>query len=152
MRALLLCALISVVVGAALFACNPNSIGRSCVNPGGQTVRGVQISSPALECPSRLCLIEPAGAASGNVTGGDDGGFRSTCTAFCDHDNDCDPETTASCKSGFVCAVATVVGPFCCRKLCICKDDLSSTNAGPDGGTKIPSACTGHNPDCPHVP
>jgi hypothetical protein len=152
MRALLLCALISVVVGAALFACNPNSIGRPCVNPGGQTVAGVQISSPALECPSRLCLIEPAGASSGNVTGSDDGGFRATCTATCDHDNDCDAETKARCPSGFVCAVATQVGPFCCKKVCICKDDLSSSNSDPDGGTKIPTACMpGNNPNCPNV-
>jgi hypothetical protein len=153
MRALLLCTLLSAVVGAALFACNPNSIGRPCVNPGGQAVKGVQISSPALECPSRLCLIEPAGASSGNVSGADDGGFRATCTARCNSDSDCDPETTQSCKSSFVCAVATQVGPFCCQKVCICKDDLSSSNSDPDGGVKTPAACMpGQNPNCKNVP
>jgi hypothetical protein len=152
MRALLLCTLMSVVVGAALFACNPNSIGRPCVNPGGQAVIGAQVASPALECPSRLCLIEQAGASTGNSTGASDGGFRATCTAGCQTDSDCDPETKASCPSGFVCAVATTVGPFCCRKLCLCKDDLSPNNSDSDGGVKTPELCKpGTNPECKNV-
>jgi hypothetical protein len=152
MRALLLCALMGVVVGTLLFACNPNSIGRPCQNPGGQAVGGTQVSSPALECPSRLCLIEAAGTATGNVTGVD-GGFRSTCTALCNSDGDCDPETTALCKSGFACAVATQTGPYCCQKMCICREDLSPTNTDVDGGTKTPEACQpGKNPTCAHVP
>jgi hypothetical protein len=152
MRALLLCALMGVVVGALLFACNPNSIGRACVNPGGQQVTGTQVSSPALECPSRLCLIEQAGTATGNVTGVD-GGFRATCTAPCSNDGDCDPETREFCKSGFVCAVATQTGPFCCRKLCICREDLQQgTNVDVDGGTVTPTACMpGNNPDCQNL-
>src|SRR5438105_11509516 len=106
MRALLLCALMGAVVGSVLFACNPNSIGRACVNPGGQMVSGTQVSSPALECPSRLCLIEPPNASSGNITGADGGASRATCTASCNHDSDCDAETREFCKAGFVCAVA----------------------------------------------
>jgi hypothetical protein len=141
MRALMLCSLIGVVVGAALFACNPNSIGRPCVNPGGEAVAGTQVSSPALECPSRLCLITAPGTASGNVTGVD-GGFRAACTAECQHDSDCDPETKEQCKSGFSCAVAVETGRFCCKKFCICKEDLEvNKNIDLDGGTIIPASC-----------
>src|SRR3954471_21462161 len=103
MKALLWCALVAGVVGAGFFACNPNSIGRPCVNPGGQAVLGTQVSSPALECPSRLCLLQPAS--------GQDAGFRATCTADCENNGDCDAETKAECKAGFACAVATQAGP-----------------------------------------
>jgi hypothetical protein len=158
MRALLLCALVAAIVGIAMFACNPNSIGRPCINPGGQAVRGVQISSPALECPSRLCLLQPANASSGNIGQGTDGGvFRATCTALCGSDSDCDPETNKYCKEGFACAVASDVGPFCCRKMCICRADLQQgTNVDPDGGTILPFGCDAvHNPMatkiCPNV-
>jgi len=158
MRALLLCALVVGVVGAGLFACNPNSIGRPCVNPGGQAVLGTQVSSPALECPSRLCLLQPPNASTGQTgqtQGGDGGTFRATCTAECQHDNDCDAETKQFCKEGFACAVATQAGPFCCKKLCICKGDLvEGVNVDPDGGTIIPFSCDpkqNPNPTCPNV-
>jgi hypothetical protein len=143
MRALLLCALVAAVVGVGILACNPNSIGRPCVNAQGSAVGGTQISSPALECPSRLCLIQPPNASSG-TSGDTDGGARATCTAPCGSDSDCDPETTAFCKAGFVCAVAADTGPFCCRKLCICRDDLiPGKNTDPvDGGTVVPFSCT----------
>src|SRR6476619_4259419 len=105
MRALLLCALVIGVVGAGIFACNPNSIGRPCVNPGGQAVLGTQVSSPALECPSRLCLLQPPNASTGNSVAGassaDGGTYRATCTAVCYFDNASDAETKDSCKEGF---------------------------------------------------
>lgn len=156
MRALLLCALVAAVVGAGMFACNPNSIGRPCVNPGGQAVQGTQVSSPALECPSRLCLLQPPNASSGNIGQGTDGGaFRATCTATCNHDSDCDAETKQYCKEGFVCAVATQAGPFCCRKICICRGDLvQGVNVDPDGGTFTPFSCDpalNPAPTCPNV-
>ena len=156
MRALLLCALVAGVVGAGLFACNPNSIGRPCVNPGGQAVLGTQISSPALECPSRLCLLQPPNASTGQTGQGSDGGtFRATCTATCNNDGDCDAETKTLCKEGFNCAVATQAGPFCCKKVCICKTDLvEGVNVDPDGGTVIPFSCDpkqNPTPTCPNV-
>jgi hypothetical protein len=156
MRALLLCALVAGVVGAGLFACNPNSIGRPCVNPGGQAVLGTQISSPALECPSRLCLLQPPNASTGQTGQGSDGGtFRATCTATCNNDGDCDAETKEFCKAGFNCAVATQAGPFCCKKVCICKTDLvEGVNVDPDGGTIIPFSCDpkqNPTPTCPNV-
>ena len=59
-----------------------------------------------------------------------------------DSDNDCDPETKGGCKEGFVCAVATQSGPFCCKKVCVCRGDLvEGTNVDPDGGTIIPFSC-----------
>ena len=151
MRALLLCALVAGVVGAGLFACNPNSIGRPCVNPGGQAVLGTQISSPALECPSRLCLLQPPNASTGQTgqtQGGDGGTFRATCTATCNSDGDCSPETNQYCQDsaghplGFVCAVASSSGPFCCKKVCVCKGDLvPNFNQDVDGGAALPFVC-----------
>ena len=127
-----------LVVG--LLGCS-NAVGRPCVNPGGQPVNGTQLSLPALECPSRLCLIEPA----------EMGGSRATCTADCEGDGDCDVETRASCAAGFACAVATTTGPFACRKLCVCRDDLEAgKNVDASGKVIPPCACdTGHaRPDC----
>src|SRR4029453_17148046 len=120
MRAFLLVAMLAGVVGLGYFACNPKSTGRPCVNATGAVPLGTQITSPSLECPSRLCLIQPPNTGTG--TTGTDGGVRATCTAPCSSDDDCAPETTAYCSSGFKCAVATDTGKFCCRKLCICID------------------------------
>ena len=158
MRALLLCALVAGVVGAGLFACNPNSIGRPCINPSGQVVNGTQISSPALECPSRLCLLQPPNASTGQTgqsQGSDGGTFRATCTAECQNNGDCVAETKMYCKEGFACAVAAEAGPYCCKKLCICKGDLvEGTNVDADGGTMIPFSCSKDNPtpSCPNAP
>jgi len=151
MRAFLLCVLVAGIVGAGYLACNPNSIGRPCVNPLGSDVRGTQVSSPALECPSRLCLITPP---TGMATAA-----RATCTASCESDGDCDPENRDQC-SHFVCAVAATAGPFCCRKVCICRDDLrAGENQDPvDGGAMLPVSCdprtyqqAGTTPQCPNI-
>jgi len=51
--------------------------------------------------------------------------------------------------------VATQAGPFCCKKLCICKGDLvEGTNVDPDGGTIVPFSCDpkqNPSPTCPNV-
>jgi hypothetical protein len=151
MRALLLCASVALVVGISVLACNPNSIGRPCVNAAGSAPLGTQVSSPALECPSRLCLLAP-------LSGPEDGGAmgaRATCTARCDTNDDCEAETTSQCKSGFVCAVATQAGAFCCQKLCVCREDLvQGINVNPDGGVITPFSCDpkqNPTPTCSHV-
>jgi hypothetical protein len=159
MRAFMLCTLVALVAGAGFFACNPNSIGRPCVNPTGVAPLGTQVSSPALECPSRLCLIHPVNNATGQMSTDN---ARSTCTAGCENDDDCDAETQSLCKDAkgvqhnYVCAVATVVGAFCCKKLCVCPLDLEDNlNKVPDGGVKTPEACDrSKNPDltCANVP
>jgi hypothetical protein len=102
--------------------------------------------------------LQPPNASTGQTgqTQGSDGGtFRATCTAECQHDSDCDAETKMFCKEGFACAVATQAGPFCCKKLCICKGDLvEGVNVDPDGGTIIPFSCDpkqNPNPTCPNV-
>lgn len=121
-------------------ACNPNSIGRPCVNPNLDRPLGTQISAPALECPSRLCLIEAR--TGGSSDSGDCPGGRCTCTAACDSDDDCDAETRAHCAAGFVCAVVAATGPFCCKKLCVCRDDLvAGFNANGEGQVVTPYAC-----------
>lgn len=118
----------AVVFFAALTGgCNPNSIGRPCVAPTGDggapiAINGTDVSSPALECPSRLCLIQQT---SGGAGGADAGSSRNTCTASCSSDSDCEAETKELCPNGFRCAVATDVGNYCCRKLCVCSDDLT---------------------------
>jgi hypothetical protein len=156
MRALLLCVLVGGVVGVGFWQCNPNSIGRPCVNPQGSDVRGTQISSPALECPSRLCLITKENAKHTET----DGGATAVCTAECSNNGDCDAESKASCKSGFACAIVTTAGNFCCRKLCVCKEDLDpELNQDPiDGGVVIPHACdpqtyktSGQTPQCANI-
>jgi len=122
--------------------CNPNSIGRPCINPNQNQASGTQISSPALECPSRLCLIQQTTEDTGQ------GGSRNTCTASCESDGDCDAETKDYCQSGFRCAVATQVGRFCCKKFCVCSDDLvpgfnvEQTPADPNNPkTTLPYSC-----------
>lgn len=133
--------------------CNPNSIGRPCTAPQNMP-SGVQIASPALECPSRLCLIEASTTGLGGTSDGGSATARATCTAGCSNNGDCEAETKEYCASGFMCAVATDVGNFCCRKLCICADDLAEgfnkTTNPTTGKVQIitPTSCDpAQNPD-----
>jgi hypothetical protein len=119
-------------------------------------VVGTQISHPALECPSRLCLItkptDSTGTGGGSVDAGTGGTLgnsangRATCTAECQSDGDCTPETTVNCKKGFVCAVATSTdSSYCCKKLCICREDLQPMfNVDNNGGVVTPTGCDPH--------
>jgi hypothetical protein len=94
-----------------------------------------------LACPSRICLLPGDQKVATTVDG--DGPF---CTATCSSDDDCSEAEGAAkgdatdprCKTGFVCGVATEVGPFCCEKLCICRDFVMV----PTGGLPVPDSCT----------
>ena len=133
MRWLILSLFAALAVTSA--ACSDQGIGRKCVNPTDAGISGVQIVSPALECQSRLCFLNESPA-------------RTICTATCDTDEDCESGVTSKaggdglCPSKFVCAVATVAGPFCCKKICLCQDDLmKGYNADDTGAPTTPSSC-----------
>jgi hypothetical protein len=57
---------------------------------------------------------------------------RSMCSRTCSSDDDCKDggigkkvqAKESNCNSGFSCTEIQKLGEFCCRKLCVCKDDL----------------------------
>jgi hypothetical protein len=109
--------------------CEDKHIGRPCdlsVKDGGLPPSGntATINSQAVECPSRVCLL-PAADKTSNV--------GALCTADCSSDEDCEDGETSSdmstgrCNTGFVCAIPTTVGDFCCRKMCVCKDLIDTS-------------------------
>ena len=153
MRAFLVLAFAVVITGLGLgvVGCNDLGVGRVCLNPGGDNskITGTQISSPALECRTRLCLLQQRTdpLLPGN-----------TCTARCDTNADClgalvgDPKN-GQCSSKFVCAVATKTGPFACQTICMCQDDVEKMVNGdpgndPTGADKdkfgCPQSCGGN--------
>jgi len=132
-------ALVFAVLGG--ISCGPdNHLGRPCevgttplASSGGQVMT---ISSPALECPSRICLLP--GNASAQGTG-------ALCTAGCASDADCEDGETGNksdpadtrCKNGFACMWPTTVGAFACQKMCVCRDFVGE----PSGGFQKPASC-----------
>ncbi len=121
------CALSALMVSA----CSENPVGRICfigadAGTGQQTV----VASPALECQSRTCLHMQSTAPD-------------LCTGECSSDDDCDKSPESPCKGGFTCAIPVTVGPFCCKKMCICKDYVEV----PEGGIAVPAACDSANAD-----
>lgn len=139
--ALLLTALIaSFAVNTA--GCADNPVGRICdlgvedPNPNESVV-----ASPSLDCQSRTCLKVPLNRELPEGSRYPLGN-KGLCTAECDSDDDCDRVPESPCKTGFACAVPVVVGPFCCRKMCICKDYIVI----PDGGVPLPEACDPSDP------
>ncbi len=62
---------------------------------------------------------------------------RSMCSKKCSSDSDCQSAgitnqvvvDDTACQSGFSCARIQTLGEFCCEKLCVCKDDLSTAVA-----------------------
>ncbi|MBI4508613.1 MAG: hypothetical protein HY698_03180 [Deltaproteobacteria bacterium] len=123
---------LGLVLALAATACQENPVGRSCfigsIDAGsGETI----LSSPALECQSRLCLHVPS----------TDPEAKDMCTAECSDDSDCDKVAESPCKKGFACTVPVVTGAFCCKKLCVCRDSLTI----PDGGIQVPAVCDPEN-------
>lgn len=59
---------------------------------------------------------------------------RSMCSRTCASNDDCKDggigkkvqAKETNCDSGFECTEIQKLGEFCCRKLCVCKDDLSA--------------------------
>jgi hypothetical protein len=122
--------------------CTDNGVGRKCIlesQPDGGFM-STQITSPALECQSRLCLIQaPQGSNPP----------RSTCSVQCASDADCaqatlGPDADGLCSEGFVCATVTVTGAFKCKTMCVCKADLAcGLNKDTQGNVVVPQACGG---------
>lgn len=100
------------------------------------------INANASECQTGVCLkvaLDPTRAPMDPPTG-------ATCSAECSSDSDCEGELRDSsnpddtrCKGGFACGVPFVVGPYCCKKYCMCRDSLGAA------GASTPAACQGPN-------
>ncbi|HXT94992.1 MAG TPA: hypothetical protein VN853_01760 [Polyangia bacterium] len=136
-----------VALGAlalVLGGCEDKHIGRPCntnVTDAGTTGMGNSVaivSEPNLACPERICLqAAPLGGFVDVGTAAQEA-ESPMCTATCSTDDDCsDNDPATPCKHGFVCAVPTTSGPFCCQKLCVCHDFVIV----PQGGLKTPNAC-----------
>lgn len=138
--------LASVTVAAT--GCEDKHIGRPCslgVGDAGTTNTGntATINSGAVECPSRICL---APAADKNPQ------IQPLCTADCSSDDDCEDSENSSdpkrCHNGFVCVVPTTVGDFCCRRLCVCKDQVDTST---DAYRQTPEVCKAGQSTCKNV-
>jgi hypothetical protein len=135
-----LAALGALALALALGGCEDKHIGRPCntnVIDAGTTGSGnfvAIISEPDLACPERICLqAAPLGA-----TGSSAASEGAMCTAGCSTDDDCsDSDPATSCKTGFVCAIPTTSGPYCCKKMCGCHDCIDV----PPGGLQPPETC-----------
>jgi hypothetical protein len=138
-------ATLGVVVLALGGACENKHIGRPCqigTQPpdGGASGGGfATITSPALECPSRICILPADMHNAGTLNDG------ALCTYSCSSDSDCSDAETGDmsnpsdtrCKTNFLCVWPTTIGPFACQKLCVCHDFLVE----PQGGFQKPAAC-----------
>ena len=139
MRAFLVLALAVALTALGMAAgCTDLGVGRKCLNPGS-TVAGVSISSPALECRTRLCLL--------NVTA-DPMNPRTVCTARCNTNDDCaaglmGEPLNGQCPGRFVCAVASKTGVFACQTVCMCEKDVDpQANGDTDAGVGCPQSCS----------
>jgi hypothetical protein len=131
-------AFLGVFIAVLVAGCTDNPVGRIC-DLGAQTPEAneVVLASPSLDCVSRTCLRVPLTRdlpAGSSFPSGNNG----LCTAECSSDSDCDRVPESPCRLGFTCGVPVTVGPFCCRKFCICKDYVQI----PDSGEfPVPKAC-----------
>jgi hypothetical protein len=130
-----LLALLVVGVISGGMTCEDEHVGRPCelgTTPmGGSTGQIATLSSPALECPSRICLLPRSDTGNPQGTG-------PLCTAACETSEDCaDGETgpkndpnDGRCENGFVCMWPTTVSAFRCQKLCVCRDFVHEPTSG----------------------
>lgn len=125
-------------------ACNGDPVGRICdLGTATPQTQEVVVASPSLDCVSRTCLRVPL---SKELPPGSSfpAGNSGLCTAECTADADCDKVPESPCTTGFTCGIAVTVGPFCCRKFCICKDYVVVPEAGQ---LAVPLACDPANAD-----
>ena len=118
--------------------CSDNPVGRICdLGTAAPQTGEVVVASPSLDCVSRTCLRVPK---SRELPPGSKypEGNNGLCTAECSADADCDRVPESPCITGFTCGVAVTVGPFCCRKFCICKDYIVIPESGE---LAAPKAC-----------
>jgi hypothetical protein len=139
-------ALVAVAIGlsAVLAACGGEPVGRICDLGTALPQAGeVVVASPSLDCVSRTCLRVPLGR---ELPEGSKypAGTNGLCTAECGGDSDCERVPESPCITGFTCGVAVTVGPFCCRKFCICKDYVVLPD---EGDLPTPKACESSNAD-----
>lgn len=111
-------AFIAVGIVAAITSCSePEPIGQEpCSNPLGADAGGVFAYSPALECDSRICLVEAAPRSPGYIA---------VCTRECASDSDCLTRVRILCDRGYSCG--SVAGYT--HRVCVCSLFL-------DGGTQ----------------
>jgi len=125
-----------------MVACTANPVGRICdIGTATPQASEVVVASPSLDCVSRTCLRVPL---SKELPPGSmfPTGNNGLCTAECAADDECDRVPESPCITGFTCGIAVTVGPFCCRKFCICKDYI----VVPDSGKlDTPMACEPSN-------
>ena len=154
--------IVVVVAATAVVSCTSGSqetnqyleIGHPCDILTDAGPRSAVYNPQALECPSRICLkpIVQQGATAGGVT--DPSGDYTVlptgpyCSAMCAKDSDCEGQqrdsqssTDRRCKTGYACGVIFEVGPFCCKKLCLCKDFYSGSLLTPVS-CESPTACS----------
>lgn len=135
-RASVILSVLVVSVALLASACTENPVGRKCfIGLDAGADQTAVIASPALECSSRTCLHQPLQRELPDTDPPSE--YADLCTASCESDSDCDRVPESPCQTGFTCAIPVVVGPFCCRKMCICRDYLQI----PDGGVPTPAAC-----------
>lgn len=135
----------ALAVAIGLGACGGEPVGRICdlgedVNPmPGQTI----VASQALDCTTRTCLKVPLENPDLPEGSRYPEGALGLCTAECETDEDCERVAESPCVTGFACAVAVEVGPFCCKKFCTCRDYLGAVPT-------VPATCDPTNPnnDC----
>jgi len=135
-----------VVLLMTLVACSGEPVGRICdLGTTMPQMTEVVVASPSLDCVTRTCLRYPVELDKELPPGSIfPTGNNGLCTAECAADDDCDRVPESPCITGFACGVAVTVGPFCCRKFCICKDYV----VVPDTGQlTVPKACDSGNAD-----
>jgi hypothetical protein len=132
---------------ACLVACAGEPVGRLCDLGAIPADNEIVVASGSLDCVSRTCLrmpltqALPAGAEFPT-------GATGLCTAECNSDDDCEGSPDSPCTGGFACAVAVDVGPFCCKKFCMCRD----YGVPPQPLACDPSQATNHCSNLPDRP
>lgn len=141
----------AVLVAILGMSCSGEPVGRICdLGTAMPVSMEVVVASPSLDCLSRTCLRVPLSRELPQGSSFPEGN-NGLCTAECESADDCERVPESPCITGFTCAVAVTVGPFCCRKFCMCKDYV----VVPDSGQIAePAACDSRNADnaCCNLP
>jgi hypothetical protein len=97
--------------------------------------------APASSCASGACLHVPLEHDAPRCSNFPDGA-KGLCTAACQADADC-AGLDGPCVTGYTCGVAMTVGPYCCERVCMCKDfvEVSSTTPAPCDPANTANAC-----------
>ena len=78
--------------------------------------------------PNEIVVAQPNAACGGTACVHITSSMPDLCTTQCETADECVPVEGSLCNAGFECEPVLSIGPFACKKFCVCADRVPATS------------------------